>query len=140
MRINNKSKIKCIEWLQNDSQKNIQFIINFLKNEKIKQNKNFFYKKNITTSNKFKHYLKKNFSLIKMYGILRMFINNDIKNLNLLLKNIKYINKNKTILLSFNSLEDKIIKNQIKKYIEKRPSIEEINSNLSARSGFMRIF
>lgn len=96
--------------------------------------------------------LKKNkHPATKIFQAIRIYINNELKNIELLIKSsLKVLNINKKlIIITFNSLESKLVnnlinKNNISKYKFKRiyklyPNKEEIIYNNSSRSARMYI-
>ncbi|AZP36175.1 Ribosomal RNA small subunit methyltransferase H [Candidatus Annandia adelgestsuga] len=119
--------------------------------------------KAIPIKNKFKHYATKSFQA------LRIFINNELNNIKKLLKSsLSVLSKNGRLsIISFNSLEDRIIKKFMKKYSSKInipqglpisekkikeinftklkilkkiiPSHNEIINNIKSRSAILRI-
>ncbi|WP_148708325.1 16S rRNA (cytosine(1402)-N(4))-methyltransferase RsmH [Candidatus Nardonella dryophthoridicola] len=85
----------------------------------------------------------------KTFQSFRIYVNDEINELNILLNNTKKIlSKNgKLLIISFNSIESRIIKNfynKNKKYIKFikkiKPSYKEIINNISSRSSILRIF
>lgn len=101
----------------------------------------------------------KNSSLSKFFYSIRALVNNEIPVLQeFLVNSLKLLKVNgRLVLISFNSLEDKIIKDFISKYkfdskskhIENsaylkiickvRPSVYELNNNICSRSAIMRV-
>lgn len=88
-----------------------------------------------------------NFCIGKIFNSIRMFINNEIFLLfDFLNKCIELVKPGGIlVIISFNSIEDKIIKNFFynnKKIINHsiKPSLLELNFNYSSRSAIMRIF
>jgi len=82
----------------------------------------------------------------KLFQFIRVFINNDFSLLHVFLKRCLSLldNGGILILISFNSLEDMVIKNFLLnshrvKSLSFKPSICEIDDNYSARSAHMRI-
>jgi len=94
----------------------------------------------------------------KIFQAIRMYVNNEFILLNDFLYNAFNVLKvgGRIVIISFNSIEDKIIKDFVKKYNRSilynssifsiklvakyiRPNIDEINSNISSRSAIMRV-
>ena len=95
---------------------------------------------------------KKKHPARKVFQALRIFVNQELENLSKFLEtSIKYLApEGKTIVISYHSLEDRIVKQLFKKYsslgnfqiITKKPLIptqEEIKTNHKARSAKMRV-
>ena len=93
---------------------------------------------------------KDNFKNIsKIFTLIKILINNELFLLSLLLNNIKNLMKKKShlIVISFNSFEDKIVKNYIFnkknlykfKHISNRPNVNELNKNYPSRNAVMHI-
>lgn len=144
MRINKKEKIRAFDWINKVDKKNLICITNFLSNKKIAikfSKKLINLRKNISffTTND----LKLTLNINKIFNIIRIFVNNELKSLLILLKNINcFIKNNGTyIIITFNSLEYNLIKNYIKKNkrsnTEKKISLSEIEKNISSRSAIM---
>lgn len=85
----------------------------------------------------------------KVFQALRIFVNNELDNINSLLKSsISMLNeKGRMVFISFHSLEDRIVKNFFKENIEKleiltpkaiTATINEIDENPSSRSAKLR--
>lgn len=157
MRINSEQKLRASDW------------INFVKKNELKEFLNFFLEKNtsniitkniitfrkknyIKTTNELCDIIKKSINIKninKIFMIIKILINNDLFILNILFKNIEKILKYNGIclIISFNSIEDKIIKNYFLKnntnlsvkHISNRPNIKELNENYKARSAIMHI-
>lgn len=159
MRINSKQKLRASDWINFVNKKDLNDFLNFFFKEKLSAaiTKNIikFKKKKyikttkdlcfiITKTINSKHHLK---SISKIFTIIKVLINNELFVLNMLLKNIKNILKNGGILIiiSFNSIEDKIVKNFFFKknfknkiqHISSRPNIKEIDKNYPSRSAIM---
>lgn len=144
MRINKNEKIRAFDWINKVNKKELLNIIKFLGNEKLAKQ---FSKKIINLRKNIKllttNDLKLTLNINKIFNIIRIFINNELTNILILLKNISYFikyNGNCTI-ITFNSLEYKLIKNYLekKKYIykEKKITLLEIEKNISSRSSIM---
>lgn len=153
MRFNKKQKIRALDWLHNIPNKTLFIIINILSNYMLPNTLKkiiLTLKKttNLITSYDLKNKIKNKY-INKLFNIIRTFTNNELTTLIIFNKNINFFfNKNsKLIFISFNSLEDRIIKNYIKKYYyinyivttNQKKIIKEIEKNISARSSITRI-
>ncbi len=87
----------------------------------------------------------------RVFQALRIYVNNELGNLEKLLKNLDKIIKNKgrIAIISYHSLEDRLVKNYFREMIRRggvkiltkkpiRPTLEEIISNPRSRSAKMR--
>lgn len=152
-------KLRVIDWINIASTKEMENIFNVffekknIKNiiKKIIQNR----KKNLIKTNKeliniISPYLKKlkgKKNIYKFLLFVKIFINNDLNLLESFIKKcFDLLKKNgKLILISFNSIEDLVIKNILNKIKQKKkkyfikPSTLDLNNNYSSRSAFMRI-
>lgn len=163
MRLDLYQDVRAVDWFNFASLDELFIVFSFIDNLKfvtcIVNEISFFRKKNkIRTSKDFYDILLKVCKLNKsymnhfnkVYQSVRTFINNDMFILFSFLKNAFNALNSSGILLfiSFNSLEDKIVKNFFKdnSFVSKsfvsflKPSIEELDSNYSARSAIMRFF
>jgi 16S rRNA (cytosine1402-N4)-methyltransferase len=163
MRLNLFQDIRAVDWFNFASYDELLIVFSFINNFKfandIVEGILLFRKKSrIITSNDFYNILLKicnsNRKYLKffnkIYQSVRYFINNDMFCLFLFLDNIFSALRSSGILLfiSFNSLEDSIIKIFFKnnRYVLNsfvtfiKPSIEELNNNYSSRSAVMRVF
>lgn len=157
MRFNESQKIRVIDWINNANSFEMADVFSFF------GDKNFAYDltatilkfrqtKIIKTSNDITKILNKtqynSSSQNKLFNLIRIFINNEMLHLKTLINNIIYTLKKNAIiiLISFNSLEDKISKNylinnnNINFCYKIKPLSTEINNNINARSAIMRIF
>lgn len=154
MRINTKQKLKANDWLNIIKKKDLlNFLSSFIQ-EHIAKNivKNILTlrkKKYIKISNDITNIIPNIKNKHKIFNFFKILINNELFNLNNLIKNINKITKKQStvIFISFNSSEDEVIKKCLNNnfYIEiknnsKRPNILELNKNYSAKSAIMRIF
>ena len=162
MRINKNQKIRALDWLNKAKKTELLDIFKTLSTPKLayKITKNILsFKKHymFKTTRNLRSLLSKvtrttqkfNFNSNKIFCLIRIFVNNEVIALNIFLKNIKhfFLPNGILILISFNSLEDRIIKTHLtikylKMYhnsIEEKPSINELQNNLAARSAVMRI-
>lgn len=163
MRLDFFQKTRAVDWFNFASLDELFIVFSFINNIKltncIVKEILFFRKKNrIRTSKDFFNIVlkacKSNKKYLtyfnKIYQSIRIFINNDMFILFSFLKNIFDALKSSGILLfiSFNSLEDKIVKNffknnslVLKSFVNFiKPSLYELNNNYSSRSAIMRIF
>lgn len=144
MRINKNEKIRAFDWINKVNKKELINIINFLGNENLAKT---FSKKIINLRKNIKLFttndLKLTLNINKIFNIIRIFINNELTSILILLKNIScFIKKNGNYtIITFNSLEYKLIKNYLqkkKKYnTEKKITLLEIEKNISSRSAIM---
>ncbi|BBA85170.1 ribosomal RNA small subunit methyltransferase H [endosymbiont of Sipalinus gigas] len=184
MRINDSYGISAYSWLKKASINNITYVLKNFGEEKYakkiateiikRRNKNIFFNSTKDLANIIS-YIKRNkrtriHPATKSFQAIRIYINNEFYELNNILNNINnFLSKNGILLIiSFNSLEGRIIKNKFKniendflkkipfnnneynifnkkfnniKMIKKiKPSKEEINNNISSRSAILRIF
>lgn len=155
MRVNSEQKIRALDWLNKATKNELIDIFNILSNKKLaitltknilhfKKTNTFRTSENLTSLLQYSTIKKKTISnLNKILNLIRIFINDDLKSLIILLKHISYFLKKNGILIiiSFNSLEDRIIKkyNKTITFTEKKPSINELQNNLSAKSAVMRV-
>lgn len=163
MRLDLHQDVRAVDWFNFASLDELFIVFSFIDNTKfitsIIDEIIFFRKKNkIRTSKDFYNILfkvcKSNKNYInyfnKVYQSIRTFINNDMFILFSFLKNAFKALKSSGILLfiSFNSLEDKVVKNFFKdnslvlhSFVSfLKPSIEELDSNYSSRSAIIRLF
>jgi 16S rRNA (cytosine1402-N4)-methyltransferase len=123
-----------------DTKRLIQAIIRYRQKQEIKTTQDL--NKIISKVFSFK-YLKD--YLQKIYLALRIEVNNELNDLNLFLENLLKINNNFIVfIISYHSLEGKIIKNFLKsnnfKYIKEKPTKEEIKINKPSRSALLWVF
>jgi len=163
MRLDFFQKTRAVDWFNFASLDELFVVFSFINNNTLSTHIVneilFFRKKNrIRTSSDFFNILLKackfNKKYIiyfnKVYQAIRIFINNDMFVLFSFLKNIFNALKSSGVLLliSFNSIEDKIVKNffknnslVLKSFVSFiKPSIQELNFNYSSRSAIMRVF
>ncbi len=78
----------------------------------------------------------------RIFQALRIAVNNELENLEEALPQVMELLKpgGKLVVISFHSLEDRIVKNFMKKSPLIRPTKEEIEQNPRARSGKLRIY
>ncbi|MGD6858433.1 MAG: 16S rRNA (cytosine(1402)-N(4))-methyltransferase RsmH [Enterobacteriaceae bacterium] len=169
MRMNNKVGVSAKKWIKNASLNNLENVIKYLGEEKhykkiSKSIFNNFKKKKINTTIELSNIIKKatkkykNKKKIhpatKTFRAIRMYINDELNELNKILNNIKHIlsKRGKILIITFNSLEARIIKNFIKeskinktknKYFFKvykkiKPSRVETIINPRSRSAILR--
>jgi len=85
-----------------------------------------------------------NFSLLaKVFQAFRVFINKELEELEVLLKNLKEIENIGALIITFHSLEGKIVKKSFKKYKNSGflcPTKEEILENPRSRSAILRYY
>lgn len=163
MRLDLSQDIRAVDWFNFASLDELVVVFSFIDNQRLSKaivsEILFFRKKNkIRTSDDFYKILfkvcssNKNYMnyFNKIYQAVRIFINNDMSILFSFLKDIFDSLSPSGVLLfiSFNSLEDKIIKNffknnslVLKSFVNFiKPSVEELNNNYSSRSAIMRFF
>ncbi|MDP2763092.1 MAG: 16S rRNA (cytosine(1402)-N(4))-methyltransferase RsmH [Enterobacteriaceae bacterium] len=174
MRMNIKQELMASEWINCASFKDIVFVLSNFGEEKLSHkiaNEIVTYRRrkfiNMTSDlveivSKFylcTHYTRKH-PATRIFQAIRIFINNELQLLEWFLLSALQSLKlgGRLIVLSFNSLEDRIVKNFIVKYkfnlkckkscdglflksVVKylRPSISEIDNNISSRSAVMRV-
>lgn len=161
MRLNLEQNVRAIDWLNfasfeellytfcffdnyNLSVSIVNKIVSFRTNLKI-QTVNDFYSivSNVCLSDKF---LSKSFN--RIFQSVRFFINNDLYLLFKFLDNafLSLRQFGILIIISFNSVEDKIVKNFFSKKLVKpfvsfiKPSVKELDFNYSSKSAVMRVF
>ncbi|WMC19757.1 MAG: 16S rRNA (cytosine(1402)-N(4))-methyltransferase RsmH [Enterobacteriaceae bacterium PC38] len=163
MRINQKKGIDAINWIKNSSIKELYFVFkkfgkdNFTKRiaiaiykySKIKTIISTKELSNLIKLNYNKYYNNKIHPATQYFRAIRIFINNEIKEIELGLKyTLKLLSKNGRLsIISFHSLEDKIIKKfiNIKNnnkliFLNKiKPTLYEIKKNYRSRSAILRI-
>lgn len=163
MRINNKLGITAFEFVNNYKSNEILKILQTYGEEKdsyrltkkiCKRRIKYPFKMTLELSNLIKQIkLKKNkHPATKLFQAIRIYINNELQNMELLINSsFKILNKNKKlIIITFNSLESKLLKKVIKKNILVNnlfksklecyhPNTEEIIYNNSSRSATMYI-
>ncbi len=157
MRLNITNTFRVIDWINVASLEELEEVFFFFGEKglaKCVASKIYFYrfKKFIKTTqelyNLFSNFKKINRSYFsKIFQSLRLFINNDLRLLKFFLNDVFYSLKpgGFLVILSFNSLEDKIIKyffsssNLNVEHIILSPSVHEINNNYASRSVIMRI-
>jgi 16S rRNA (cytosine1402-N4)-methyltransferase len=162
MRLNNICSVRALDWINFANIEDLEKIFFLLDNKNVSQYLvkyiNFYRSKNsIKTIYDFLLILKiiclkKKFIFKKIdviFQSIRIFINNDLFEIIVFLDKIKFLLKKNgiCIILCFNSLEDKIVKNFILNNKENffiinkkiKPCIKEINMNYSSRSCIMRI-
>lgn len=79
--------------------------------------------------------------LARVFQSFRIFLNRELEELEDLVKKIPKISKNGALILSFHSLEDKIVKVFSKQYTYNgflKPSQQEIDENINSRSAKLR--
>jgi len=123
-----------------DTKRLIQAIIRYREKQEIKTTQDL--NKIISRVFSFK-YLKD--YLQKIYLALRIEVNDELNDLKFFLENLLKINNNFiSFIISYHSLEGKIIKNFLKsnnfKYIKEKPTKEEIKINKPSRSALLWIF
>ncbi len=85
----------------------------------------------------------------RVFQALRIYVNNELENLEKLLKNIEKIVKGRLAIISYHSLEDRLVKNYFREMARQgkakiltkkpiRPTFEEIRQNPRARSAKLR--
>ncbi|WP_343190439.1 16S rRNA (cytosine(1402)-N(4))-methyltransferase RsmH [Buchnera aphidicola (Mollitrichosiphum nigrofasciatum)] len=139
MRINQREKISISKWIQKNNEKKIQKILKKYGNEKFSKSiakAIFFEKKNIQTTHDLAKIIKKNTpntlqyqkSLKKTFLAFRIYINKETQALKKILKQVEFILKPKgrLVIITFNPIENKIIKNFIKKNNKKHNIPPEI--------------
>ena len=160
MRLNIDQKIRAVDWINFATQGDLEDVFHFLEND-------FIIKrvvKKIISYRKI-NYIKTSYDLYnicsgiltvnkenfinQIFQSIRIFINNDLYSLYFFLKSSFRLLKPGGVLLliCFNSLEDKIIKNFLLhdccnfkiEFIYVRPSSFEVNNNYCSRSASMRI-
>lgn len=157
MRLNYKDNLRALDWLNKAKKQELLDVFFIFGNKKSainisKQILKYRKKKIINTNYDLqKMFLNKlnNKIINKLLNIIRIFINNDIIILKIFLTYIKFFLKTKSfiVILSFNSLEDRLIKKYLFKLLilkkhnklkEIKPNIFELQKNISARSAILR--
>lgn len=161
MRLNKNQKLRASDWINFVEEMDLYIFFKFFMEESIAKtiSKNiikFRLKKKIKTSKDLGYIIITSLNqkdaiknISKIFTIIKLLINNELFLLSLLLNNIKDLIKDngQLLIISFNSFEDKIIKNYIlnKKnsykftHIANRPDIKETNKNYPSRSAIMHI-
>lgn len=155
MRINNTLGLTAFEVLNNYKSKEILNILKTFEEDKLsykltkqicKRRMKYPFKMTLELSNLIKQLqINKKTNkhpATKIFHAIRIYINNELKNMEVLLKSsLKILHKNKNlIIITFNSLESNLVKKVIKNNIFKfYPDIKEIIYNNSSRSATMYI-
>ena len=96
-----------------------------------------------------KSVIKKIHPATKIFQALRIYVNDELGNLEKILKNLHEISKGRIVIISFHSLEDRLVKNYFRNLSNEgkgeiltkkpiRPSEEEIKRNIRSRSAKLR--
>lgn len=161
MRLNKKQKLRASDWINFVNEKDLTSFLFFFMEEHASKilSKNiiiFRKKKKIKTSKDLCYIIIKSINqkenlknISKIFTLIKILINNELFLLSLLLNNIKNLMTQKAslIVISFNSFEDKIVKNYILnknnlsnfKHISNRPDVKELNKNYPSRNAIMHI-
>ncbi|BFI91101.1 16S rRNA (cytosine(1402)-N(4))-methyltransferase RsmH [Enterobacterales bacterium endosymbiont of Anomoneura mori] len=174
MRMNQKEKITALKWIKSTNIKKLNFVLkNFGEEKNSKRLAKAIYEYNkvkpINNTKELSNLIKLNYNqnniknkhpATRSFQAIRIYINNELKELECALKySLKLLsNKGRISIISYHSLEDRIVKNFIKfnniKYIKNnknikknklkfigkfRPSLFEIKNNYRSRSAILRI-
>ncbi|HIH2763612.1 MAG TPA: 16S rRNA (cytosine(1402)-N(4))-methyltransferase RsmH [Candidatus Azoamicus sp.] len=161
MRLDKKQKLRASDWINVVNEIDLKIFFNFFIEENIsnillKNIIKFRKKKKIKTSKDLCYIIIKSLNqkdnlknISKIFTLIKILINNELFLLSLLLNDIKILMTDhcNLIIITFNSFEDKIVKNYIFnknnlskfKHIFNRPEIKELNKNYPSRNAIMHI-